>query len=162
MKKSDHPEAFGVFKPIGHVVVSFPQAQDMDGAAEALAKAGFAGRDVVRYSPQEMLAQIDTDLANASALASIGQEMNLVKAHRALAEKGFHWLVVHAPEDEQARRVAEIVRPFKAERAQKYGRLVIEELLEPGGDPRQVPESPSRGLDAQTPSGRESERKGKR
>lgn len=159
MKKSDHPEAFGVFKPVGHVVVSFPEAKDQQGAAEALAKAGFAGGEVVSYTAQEMLAQIDEDLADASALASIGQEMNLVKAHRALAEKGFHWLVVHAPEDEQARRVADVVRPFKAERAQKYGRLIIEELIEHRDDVRQMPESPSRGLDAQTPSGRESERK---
>lgn len=158
MKKSDHPEAFGVFKPVGHVVVSFPDAKDVQGAADALAKAGFAGADVVRYTPEEMLAQIDKDLANASALASIGQEMNLVKAHRALAEKGFHWLVVRAPEDERARRVAETVRPFRAERAQKYGRLVIEELIERSDDPRQMPESPSRGLDAQMPSGREGER----
>lgn len=158
MKKSDHPEAFGVFKPVGHVVVSFPEAQDMEKAADALAKAGFSGADVVRYKPAEMLAQIDQDMAHASLLASIGQEMNLVKAHRALAEKGFHWLVVKAPDDDQARRVAETVKPFNAERAQKYGRLVIEELIEPGGDRRQVPESPSRGIDAQTPSGRENER----
>jgi len=158
MKKSDHPEAFGVFKPVGHVVVSFPQAEDMQGAADALAKAGFSDGDVVRYTAQEMLEQIDEDMANASLLASIGQEMNLVKAHRALAEKGFHWLVVKAPEDEQAQRVAEVVRPFRAERAQKYGRLIIEELIEHHDDERQVPESPSRGLDAQTPSGRENER----
>lgn len=158
MKKSDHPEAFGVFKPVGHVVVSFPEAKDQQGAADALTRAGFGGDDVVRYTPQQMLAQIDEDMANASVLASIGQEMNLVKAHRALAEKGFHWLVVKAPADDQARRVAEVVRPFNAERAQKYGRLVIEELIEQRGDERQMPESPSRGIDAQTPSGRENER----
>ncbi|MGH6608965.1 MAG: hypothetical protein ACRECQ_01790 [Burkholderiaceae bacterium] len=158
MKKTDHPEAFGVFKPVGHVVISFPEAKDMQGAADALSKAGFGGSEVVRYTAQEMLAQIDADMENASLLASIGQEMNLVKAHRALAEKGFHWLVVKAPEDEQARRVADVVRPFRAERAQKYGRLIIEELIEHRDDERQMPESPSRGLDAQTPSGREGER----
>jgi hypothetical protein len=158
MKKTDHPEAFGVFKPVGHVVISFPEAKDMQGAADALAKAGFGSGEVVRYTAQEMLAQIDKDLENASLLASIGQEMNLVKAHRALAEKGFHWLVVKASEDERARQAADIVRPFRAERAQKYGRLVIEELIEHRDDERQVSESPSRGLDAQTPSGREGER----
>jgi hypothetical protein len=156
MKKTDLPEAFGVFKPVGHVVVSFPAEKDMQEAADALARAGFGDADVVRYTPQEMLAQIDEQMAQASVLASIGQEMNLVKAHRALAEKGFHWLVVKASEDEHARRVAEVVKPFNAERAQKYGRLLIEELIEQHG--RQVPESPSRGIDAQTPSGRENER----
>lgn len=158
MKKSDHPEAYGVFKPVGHVVISFPQAQDMQGAADALAQAGFSGSDVARYTPQEMLAQIDEDMADAGLLASLGQEMNLVKAHRELAEKGFSWLVVKAEEDDLARRVAELVKPFNAERAQKYGRLIIEELIEHRDDERQVPESPSRGLDAQTPSGREDER----
>ena len=43
-----------------------------------------------------MLAQIDEDMSRASPLAAIGQELNLVKAHRALAERGYHWLVVKA------------------------------------------------------------------
>jgi hypothetical protein len=62
---------------------------------------------------------------------------------------------VKAPKDEDAQRVADIGRQFNATRAQKYGHLMIEELIEPGTGENQVPESPDTGLDAQTLSGRE-------
>ena len=159
MSKHDVPEAYGVFKPVGHVVISFPTDADMRFAQAALAEAGFYGPDTVTsYTPAAMIAQIDAQLADASPLASLGQELNLVKAHRALAEQGYHWLVVHAPGDDEARQVAALVRRFNAERAQKYGRLIVEELIEHDDDLPQVAESPARGLDAQTASGRERDR----
>ena len=52
---------------------------------------------VRRLTDREMLSQIEQDLQKASSLAAVGQELNLIKAHRALAERGYHWLVVHAP-----------------------------------------------------------------
>lgn len=158
MQKHDVPEAFGVFKPVGHVVISFKEAADQAAAADALRAAGFDDGGIVRYAPEEMAAQIRDQMGKASPLASIGQEMNLVKAHLALAEQGYSWLIVKAPGDDEARRVAEIARQHRAERAQSYGRLIIEELIEHAGDERQVAESPDRGLDSQTRSGREQDR----
>ena len=91
-------------------------------------------------------------------MAAIGQEVNLMKAQRALAERGYHWLVVYAPDDRQATRVAQVARDHYAERAQRYGNFIIEELIVRPADRSPVAESPDRGLDAQTPSGQESER----
>lgn len=159
MEKTETPQAFGVFKPVGHVVVSFPPDTDLEAVSRALSEAGFKEPDVRRYAPREMVEQADRDMAEATPLASLGQELNLVKAHRALAEQGYGFLVVHAPKEEQAARVAEVARRFGAERAQHYGRMVIEELIEHADDTRQVAESPARGLDAQTPSGREEDRR---
>jgi hypothetical protein len=155
---NDSQRAYGVFKPVGHVVISFPSAQQADEAAQALAAIGIDGADVRRLSDREMLEQTAQDLQHGDALASLGQEMNLVKAHRALAEIGYHWLIVHAPQDEQARRAAEVAREHGAERAQSYGRFIIEELIEHDTDAPQVAESPDRGLDPQTRSGTEQER----
>lgn len=154
----EHQVSFGVFKPEGHTVISFPSADQAHEAQAALGRAGIGEAAVRRYSDREMLSQIEHDLDRASPLASVGQEMNLVLAHQALAERGYHWLVVRTPDGDTARRVAGIVRPFGAERAQLYGRFIIEELIEHAGDPRQVAESPDRGLDPGTPSGREEER----
>jgi hypothetical protein len=156
----DHEEqtSFGVFKPVGHTVISFPSADQADEARSALGRMGVAGDAIHRYTDREMLSQIDRDIETASPLASIGQEMNLVLAHKALAEEGYHWLIVHTPEDELARQVAACVKPLGAERAQLYGRFVIEELIKHAGDLPQVAESPDRNLDAGTPSGREDER----
>jgi hypothetical protein len=150
--------SFGVFKPVDHVVISFPSAEQAAAAEQALAAAGLQGVPTVRrLSDQQMLAQIDQDLQKASLLASVGQEVNLIKAHRALAERGYHWLVVHVPDNALATRVANIARQQGAERAQLYGNFIIEELIDRGTKP-QVAESPDRGLDAQTPSGDEAER----
>ncbi len=158
MELQAHPTSFGVFKPVGHVVISFPSEAQADDARDALATDGFTEDAVTPYTADEMLAQIDDDLANASPLANLGQEINLIKAHRELAVRGYHWLVVRVKDDEAARRVADTAHAFGAERAQLYGRFIIEELIEHATDTTQVAESPDRGLDPQTPSGEEAER----
>jgi len=74
--------SFGVFQPLGGCA-----------ASNALAAVGVEGADIVRrYSDQEMLTQIDRDLQRASPLA------------------GHHWLVVHAPDDDQAIAIPACVR----------------------------------------------------
>jgi hypothetical protein len=155
---TDEPLSFGVFKPVGHVVISFPTAAHADSAVQRLRGLDLGDDAVRRYTDVEMIRQIDHDRERASPLASIGQELNLVLAHRALAERGYHWLVVHAPDTQQAQRVAEIARACGAERAQAYGHFIIEELIQHDSDQAQVAESTDRGLDAQTASGLESDR----
>lgn len=155
---SSPPRAYGVFKPVGHMVVSFPTAAQADDGVAALQALERPARDIRRYSDREMLAQIDEDLRQASPVAAVGQELNLVKAHQALAERGYHWLVVRVDNDEAARTAADALKAAGAERAQLYGRFIIEELIEHAADLPQVSESPDRGLDAQTPSGHEAER----
>jgi hypothetical protein len=151
--------SFGVFKPVDHVVISFATAQQADAAAQAFVAMGMRGTGAVRrLTDREMIEQIDHDLQQASAVATIGQEINLIKAHRALAQQGYHWLVVHAPEERQVARVAQVARDHGAERAQRYGHFIIEELITHEADRAPVAESPDRGLDAQTRSGREGER----
>ncbi len=150
--------SFGVFKPVGHTVISFPSADQAAKAHTALLRMGLAGEAILRLTDREMLSQIERDLHEASPLASIGQEMNLVLAHQALAEQGYHWLIVNTPEDELAQQVAACVEPLGAERAQLYGHFIIEELITHAGAPPQVAESPDRQLDSATPSGREEER----
>lgn len=153
----DENRSFGVFKPVGHVVISLPDAAAADRLATALDGLGVAADGVHRYTDQEMLRQIDRDVARASPIAAIGQEMNLILAHRVLAERGYYWLIVRADDDEQALRIARAAEEEGAERAQHYGHFIIEELIEPRTGETQVAESPDRGLDAQTPSGKESE-----
>lgn len=152
MEKNDLPEAFGVFKPVGHIVIAFRSAADQQAAAQALLQQGFATSALVRFTPDEMKAQVEHDIKDASALASIGQEMNLVKAHRALAENGCSFLVVHAPDDDLAERVAVVARTMKAVAAQRYGHFIIEELVEQAPGEAQVFESPERGLDIEPPA----------
>jgi hypothetical protein len=145
-----HPTTFGVFKPIDHVLMSFAAASNAEGASLALRLAGFGEGDVIRYTPAEMQAQAEVDIANASAMASLGQELNLVKAQLELALQGQCFVLVRAPQDDQVKQVAAVALKFEATRAQRYGTLLIEELVPVGATDRQVPESPETGLDAQT------------
>jgi hypothetical protein len=151
--------SYGVFKPIGHVVASFPDAEHADHAEHALRRAGIDDEGALRrIGPEEMKARAEADIARASPLASIGQDLNLVKAHRDLAHRGYEFLVVKAEDSAHAAQIAEIARTHGAERAQYFGAFIVEELIEHPGDAAQVAESPDRGLDAQKPSGNESER----
>lgn len=158
MQVHPHPETLGAFAPVNHVVMSFPTAGDAQGAAQALVGQGWDGESLVHYTPAQMKAQAESDIAHANPLANLGQEVNLVRAHRDLAERGYSFLIVPTDDTEHAHQAADIGRRFHAERAQRYGHFIIEELIEPGDDEPQVFESPARGLDAQTPSGEEAER----
>ncbi len=147
MDKANPPVSFGVFKPVGHTLVVFRNAQQAQAASSAWLAEGFAADALVHYSPAEMVAQVDAELATAGVLASIGQEINLIKAHRALASQGGHFVLVHTPDAPDLVRVAAVARRFEAVAAQHYGHFVIDELIESTTPLHQVFESPDRGLD---------------
>ena len=148
MDKMDPPRTFGVFKPAGHTVVAFPDKPALHEAQQRLQSEGVAEARFTTYAPEEMLAQCDTDLAQASAFAAVGQELNLVKLHRELALKRCHFMIVETASDEQAHLVAERARASGAVIAQQYGTFTIEDLIDPADGKGQVFESPDRGLDS--------------
>jgi hypothetical protein len=129
LSKDAVPRSFGVFKPVGHVVIAFAQPADLQAARQALAGAGFSKADVVEYSAAEMLSQIGQNLQEASGAAGFGYEINLLKLHRRLAEQGHGWLVVRAPAEPEWAEVARIAHRHHAAAAHRYGTLVVEELL---------------------------------
>ncbi len=155
MNNSNSQTAYGVFKPVGHVLASFPNERDARSAIADLKQAGFADDAVAYYPPEDVLERADRDIKNSGVLANIGQELNLVKQQRALAEEGHPFISVRAPQDDDARKAGEICGRHNADRAQRFGSLIVEELIQPGSSHRQVPESPDSGLDAQTRSGHE-------
>lgn len=129
MDKGHVPESFGVFKPVGHVVIGFAQQADQQAARDALHAAGFAANDVVAYAADEMRALLDAQLDKATGTAGFGYEVVLAQHHRELAALGHCWLVVHAPDDRRIEAVARIARDHHAEVADRYGRLVVEQML---------------------------------
>lgn len=148
MNKSNPPTSFGVFKPVGHVVVALGSNEQLQALSGALAAQGFSAGEMVHYSPQEMIDQVSAQLLTASPLASVGQDLNLIKAHRALAEGGCSFLVVHAPDGDQVDKVAAAAKSHHAKSAQRYGSLIVEELLAAPDDKPQTFESPDTGLDS--------------
>ena len=130
MDKSNPPTTLGVFKPVGHTVIAFADEAQRDEAHRVFAANGFSANCMVRYSPHEMLAQVDAQLLQARPFASLGYEIDLIKAHKVLALGGSHFLVVEAGTDELAEQVASLVKTLKPQTAQHYGTFMIQELTE--------------------------------
>jgi hypothetical protein len=129
MTKADHPQSLGAFKPVGHVVVAMPDDTRAAAAVQALRAAGFEAEDILEYSAAEENDEMDRMLQHASDFAGFGYEITLMRKYKELAEDGASWLIVFAPEDAQAARVALVARTHGALIAEKYHRLVIEDLL---------------------------------
>lgn len=130
MDKSHPPETFGVFKPVGHTVISYRSATDLQAGVDNLVAQGFAPADIVRYLPGEMVALVDAELLRASPLAAFGYEIDQIKANRVLALEGCSFLVVKAGDDDRARQVAQAVAATDAVGAQHYGSFMVEELVD--------------------------------
>ncbi len=131
MTKADHPQSFGAFKPVGHVVVAMPDDERAAAAVQALHGAGFEAADIIEYTAAEEDDEMDRMLADADAtgLTGFGYEVSLMRRYQELAREGASWLIVYAPEDDKASRVAEVARAHGALMAEKYHRLVIEDLI---------------------------------
>jgi hypothetical protein len=154
MDKSDPPRHCGVFKPVGHTVLSFATGAAMEHAAGMLAREGFAPSLLARYSPHDMLAQAESDMLSAGVLASIGQDLNLVKAYRTLAGQGHSFLVVDAPDGEKSDRLTALAPTMGASSAQRVGRFIVEDLDVGAPAVAQTFESPDRPLHLNPATGR--------
>jgi hypothetical protein len=147
MKKTDVPRSFGIFKPVGHTVICVRTAALLAAAETAFREKGFSESSLTQYTPQEMVDQVEADFLSASPIAEFGQELNLSRVHQELANDGCSFLVVYAPDKESAAIVDDLIETLKPVMAQRYGRLIIEELVSPDDEPHQRPESLDSGLD---------------
>ncbi len=148
MNKTNPPTSFGVFKPVDHIVIAVATATKSTELTNALLACGFSGADLVHYTAGEMTAQARAHVQAASPLASLGQDLNLVKAQLALAERGCSFLVVHAPEAGQIERITDLATRLGVLSAQRYGSLIVEELITQPQDEQQTFESPDTGLNS--------------
>jgi hypothetical protein len=129
LTKEERPQILGTFKPVGHVIVALPDDDAARAAAKALHDAGFEKDDVLQYSADEELMQMDEMLDHASDFAGFGYEITLMRRYRELAQQGAGWLLVFAPDDAKTDKVADVAQRFGALAAEKYHRLVVEDLL---------------------------------
>jgi hypothetical protein len=126
--KMQFPTSFGVFSPTGYVVMAFTTDGHAERARQLLFNNGFAQEDVTHYGKAEVLAQLEKSEEQATSPAQIGQEVAKVDEYLVLAKQGCGFLVLHAPEDEAAKRAIAIVKPLGLKFAEKYNRLTMEKL----------------------------------
>jgi hypothetical protein len=129
MTKADHPQSFGAFKPVGHVVVAMPDDESAARAVKELRENGFDELDILQYTAAEEDDEMDRMLRHTSEFAGFGYEVSLMRRYQELAHNGASWLIVYAPDEAHDLKVAEVARKHGALLAEKYHRLVIEDLL---------------------------------
>jgi len=126
--KMRFPTSFGVFSPTGHVVMVFASDGDAERARQLLINSGFTQEDVTHYSRDEVMAELEKSEEQSANPVQIGQEVAKVDEYLGLAKQGSGFLVLHAPEDDAAKRAVSLVKPLGLKFAEKYNRLTIEEL----------------------------------
>lgn len=129
MTKADHPQSFGTFKPVGHVVLAMPDDTRAGQLVAALRDAGFGAEDILEYTAAEEEHEMSRMLQYSSDFAGFGYEITLMRRYQELAAQGASWLIVYAPDEDATRTVARLAKLSGALSAEKYNRLVIEDLL---------------------------------
>jgi len=123
------PSSFGVFRPVGHVMVGLPTQAQTDTLASALQGAGWASTAVQQFRPRESVADMEALVEQAGPMAGFGYEITLLRRYLGLARKGYRWLLVKASGTEQAAQAAELARDRGATLAVHYRLLTEEELI---------------------------------
>lgn len=128
--KTDPETSFGVFKPVGNIVVVFTSAVPALGAQEALLKKGYTRELVTVLSSKEFVKMLDSIADQESVLAGLGSEWRKVEQFRDHAADGASFLVVYAPDKEETKSAMEIIDDFDYRYALKYGSWIIEKFDE--------------------------------
>lgn len=125
----DLPTSFGVFKPVGHVMVGLPVQAQLDALAARLQGAGWPPSALRQFAPRESASELRAMVDKAGALAGFGYEITLLRRYLALTESGVCWLLVRAEDTAQAGQVADAARACGATLAVHYRALTVEELI---------------------------------
>ena len=110
--KKRSQEWFGVLSPRGHVVMAFASDHEAGHARQLLVDSGFGQEDVTHYRKAEVMAELEKSEEQEASPLQIGQELASVDKYLALAKQGCGFLVLHAPEDEAAKRAVSTVKPL--------------------------------------------------
>lgn len=125
----DVPTSFGVFKPVGHLMIGLPNQEQTDALVSALQGAGWLSHEVRQFKPRESVAELEALVDNASGVAGFGFEITLLRRYLALAREGVCWLLVKVHDTDHAAKAADMARERGATLAVHYRTLTVEELI---------------------------------
>ncbi len=123
------PTSFGVFKPVGWLMVGLPNQAKADELVTALQGAGWPSTAVLHFTPRESLSELEAMVDNAGAMAGFGYEITLLRRYVTLTKEGHRWLLVKVDGVEHAAAAAEVARRCDATLAVHYRTLTVEELI---------------------------------
>jgi hypothetical protein len=88
------PTSFGVFKPVGHLMVVLPTQAQAGALTAALRDQGSPDAAVQQFSPRDSAAELRAMVDQAGSLAGFGYEITLLRRYLVLDEAGYRWLLV--------------------------------------------------------------------
>jgi hypothetical protein len=124
---STPPTSFSAFKPLGRIVIGFPDDESSERAAHELREAGIGPPQQVPSAEMQLSMAQMLDLAHGSA--EFGHEVVEMRRFLSLSAQGYGWLIVPSTDDDESRKILSIVQPFGARLAVHYGTLLITDLL---------------------------------
>ncbi|WP_027157698.1 hypothetical protein [Methylobacter luteus] len=120
---------FGIFYPLGYLVVAFPKQEDARQVQQDLMAGGYDQADCEFYTCKEVADAAQRNLAdNKGFLARLGWSDEAVKAHLEAAKQGSAFLLIYAPSDTEAARAMNVIRRVPFDFAHRYQRFTIEEI----------------------------------
>jgi hypothetical protein len=120
---------YGIFYPLGYLVVAFPKQEDALHVQRDLMVGGYDQADCEVYASEEVAAAAERNLAgNKGFLARLGWSDEAVKIHLESARQGSAFLLIYAPHDTDVARAMNVIRRVPFEFAHRYQRFTIEEL----------------------------------
>jgi hypothetical protein len=126
---TDLPTSWGVFKPVGHVMVGLPSQAQSDALVLALRTAGWSDAGVRQFAPGSCVIEFQAMVAQAGVLAGFGYEITLLRRYLRLAEEGGQFVLVKADDEDRAAAAAKLAKTCNATVAAYYRLLVVEELI---------------------------------
>jgi len=120
----------GGFYPTGHSMIMFPSLDDANRIGHQLIEDGVvSGDEVYLITADDILEQIaPTAKGSDYPLPSAGTEAATVRTYIRLAREGHAGLLVKTRDEAIAERVMVVVRQAPFSIAERYRRLVIEDL----------------------------------
>ena len=125
------PTQFGVFYPLGHVVVALESLEDAERMRQLLIDGGYDEHDVTLWSGPQVAtgARELSAVSQQSMIARIfGAELAAMNKHIELADAGYTFVVAYCPSDLDTKRLMNVAHRFRYGLAQKYDRFSITDL----------------------------------
>ncbi len=126
---NDLPTSFGVFKPVGHVMLGLPTQAQLNALVTALSEAGWPKSALRQFSPQDSEAELQAMVDKAGVLAGFGYEITVLRRYVSLTQAGYRWLLVQADDLVHATAAAKLAHEGGATLGIYYRTLAIEELI---------------------------------
>jgi hypothetical protein len=123
------PRSFGVFAPVGYLVLAFQEEREAAHAREALLTGGYDDEEVMTFSSEQVISAFENTRDNISVLAYLGTELAHQREQFEYARQGCTFLVVYAPTEAEAARVLRVAWRYGARLAHKYNQFTVEEVL---------------------------------